>query len=81
MKEVAVFDSRLKQMLINDKKENPNKLVGIIKSEIFYILKNYMDIKSDDIIFDIGIDNNGKYLLSLSAEVSRIYVANYLVWA
>lgn len=79
MKEVAVFDSRLKQMLINDKKENPNKLVGIIKSEIFYILKNYMDIKSDDIIFDIGIDNNGKYLLSLSAEVSRIYVANYLV--
>ena len=61
MKEVAVFDSRLKQMLINDKKENPNKLVGIIKSEIFYILKNYMDIKSDDIIFDIGIDNNGKW--------------------
>ena len=79
MGQLAVIDSRLKQMLINDKKDNPNKIIGLIKSEIFFVLKNYMDIKIDDIQFDIGIDNNGKYLLSLNAEVARIYVANYLV--
>jgi len=78
MKELVVFDNRIKQMLINDKKENPNKLIGILKSEIFYILKNYMDIGSDDIVLDIGIDNNGKYLLSINVESVRLYMANYL---
>jgi len=38
-----------------------------------------MDIKIDDVQFDIGIDNNGKYLISLNADVARIFVANYLV--
>ena len=57
MNQLTAIDSRLKQMLINDKKDNPTKLIGIIKSEIFYVLKNYMDIKIDDIDFNIGIDN------------------------
>lgn len=78
MNNLVLADTRIKQMLINDKKQNPNKLNALIKSEIYYILKNYMDIKIDDMKFDIGIDNNGKYLLSLSVEVPRIYVSNYL---
>ena len=78
MNELALINTRLKNMLINDKKDNPNKIAGLIKSEIYYVLKNYMDIKMEDIDFDIGIDNNGRYLLSLNAEVVRIYVANYL---
>lgn len=78
MKEVAVLDNRLKQILINDKKDNPNKIVGLLKSEFFYVLKNYMDIKMEDLQVDIGIDNNGKYLLTLSCEVQRIYIVNHL---
>lgn len=79
MKEITIVDNRLKQILMNDKKDNPNKIAGLIKSEIFFVLKNYMDVKIDDIQFDIGIDNYGKYVVTFNAEVSRIYVANYLV--
>lgn len=79
MGQIAVVDDRIKQMLINDKKENPNKVVGLLKSEIFYVLKNYMDIRIEDIYFDIGIDNNGKYQITLNAEVARLFVANYLM--
>lgn len=74
-----MLDSRIKQMLINDKKNNPNKIISLLRSEIFYILQNYMDIKIDDVQLDIGIDNNGKYLLNLNVETSRIYITNYLV--
>lgn len=74
-----MLDSRIKQMLINDKKNNPNKIISLLRSEIFYILQNYMDIKIDDVQLDIGIDNDGKYLLNLNVETSRIYITNYLV--
>ncbi len=79
MKDVAMLDSRIKQMLINDKKNNPNKIISLLRSEIFYVLQNYMDIKIDDVQLDIGIDNNGRYLLNLNVETSRIYITNYLV--
>lgn len=79
MNQLSVVNDRLKNMLINDKKDNPNKIVGLLKSEIFYVLKNYMDIDQDDIYFDIGIDNDGSYQLSFNAEVKRIYIANYLL--
>ena len=79
IKEVAIIDNRIKQMLINDKKENPNKIIGLLKSEMFYILKNYMDIKIDDIELNIGVDNDGKYVITFNAEVSRIFLANYLM--
>ena len=78
MQNIALLDNRLKQILINDKKDNPIKIVGLIKSEIFYVLKNYMDIKLEDINLDIGIDNNGKYLITMSCEVARIFIANHL---
>lgn len=74
-----MLDSRIKQMLINDKKNNPNKIISLLRSEIFYVLQNYMDIKIDDVQLDIGIDNNGRYLLNLNVETSRIYITNYLV--
>jgi len=79
MNQISVVNARLKNMLINDKKDNPNKIVGLIKSEIYYVLKNYMDINQDDIFFDIGIDNDGVYQISFNAEVKRIYIANYLL--
>ena len=78
MHQIVATDNRIKQLLINDRKDNPNKLIGLIKSEIFFILKNYMDVKIDDLILDIGIDNNGKYVLNLSCETSRVYMVNHL---
>ena len=76
MEEIVVLDRRVRQLLINDKKDNPNKIINLIKSEMFYILKNYMEINIDDIDLDIGIDNDGKYLISMSCEASRIFTPN-----
>ena len=76
---LALMDNRIKQMLVNDRKENPDKIISLLKSEILYIFKNYMDIKIEDIILDIGIDNNGKYIINLNVEVGRIFLANCLM--
>ena len=79
VREVFAVDNRIKSMMINDKKENPNKIVGLLKSEIFYILKNYMDVKLEDIVLDICIDNNGKYVVSFNVEASRMYLVNHFI--
>lgn len=75
----ALVVDRLKGMLTNDKKENPIKLENVIKSEILYVLKNYMEIKSDDVEFDINVNNDGKYEISLFLKVDRLKLVNYIV--
>lgn len=71
---------RLNNLIKADKKDNPEKLIKLVKSEIVFVLKNYMDIKYDDVKLDIGIDNNGKYLINFSGEVSRIFLVKTLMW-
>lgn len=70
---------RLNNLIKADKKDNPEKLIKLVKSEIVFVLKNYMDIKYDDVKLDIGIDNNGKYLINFSGEVSRIFLVKTLM--
>ena len=65
-------ENRLKQVLFNDKKENPQKIINIIKSEILYILKNYMEIKAEDVDIDIQLDENGNYKLELIGKIQRL---------
>lgn len=77
--ENQIVVTRLKGMLTNDKKENPIKLENVIKSEILYVLKNYMDIKSEDVDFAINVDNDGKYEISLYLKIDRLKLVNYIV--
>lgn len=70
---------RIDNLIKVDKKENPEKIIKLLKSEIVYVFKNYMDINMDDVRLDMGIDNNGKYLINFSCEVSRIFVANTIL--
>ena len=70
---------RLNNLIKADKKDNPEKLIKLVKSKIVFVLKNYMDIKYDDVKLDIGIDNNGKYLINFSGEVSRIFLVKTLM--
>ena len=79
MNYAVAIDNRIKQMLVKDKKINPEKIVKLLKSEIFFSLRNYMEIKVDDINLDIGIDNDGKYIISLNATSNRLYLTNYLM--
>ena len=53
-------EERLKNILCGDKNQNPDKIVKIIKSEIFFILKDYFEIEIDDIKVNVLIENNKK---------------------
>ena len=78
-KEMALIGAdRLKGVLIQDKKENPLKIINILKSEIVYVLQNYMEISNDDLDFDIVVSNEGKYIINFSAKANRLKVANYI---
>lgn len=72
--------TRLNNMIKADKRENPEKLAKLIKSEIMYVLKNYMDINYDDIKLDIGIDNDGRYLLNMTCISNRIFIAQSILY-
>lgn len=65
---------RLKKVLISDKHFNPEKIKEVIKSDILYILKNYTDVKSEDMNFDINVSEDGGYKISVEASAKRLKV-------
>lgn len=75
---VAVGSERLKGVLIQDKKENPNKIMSVLKSEILSVLHAYMEVSSEDLDFDIVVNSEGKFIINFSAKASRLKVSNYI---
>lgn len=67
----VVCEDRLKNILVIDKQIN-NSVISVIKSDILYALKNYMEIKASDLTFDISIDEFGFYDISINAKVRRL---------
>ena len=63
---------RLKKVLISDKHFNPERIKEVIKSDILYILKNYTDVEADDLNFEINVENNGGYKISIDANCTRL---------
>lgn len=74
--ELTVCNERLKSVLINDKKDNPNKILNVLKSDILYVLKNYMEITSDNLDVNISIDGLGVYNITILANVRRLKTLN-----
>lgn len=68
---INVYENRLKNVLVMDKKITPN-MINVIKSEVLYALKNYMEITSSDLNVDIAIDECGFYDVMISAKVRRL---------
>ena len=59
-------ETRLRNMVIKDKKDNPQKINGVLKAELLYVLRNYLDLKEYDFgeegllevaILDMGGEN------------------------
>lgn len=73
---MVIGNERLKSVLIQDKKENPVKIINVLKSEIIYVLQNYMEITGEDMEFDIVVNSEGKYIVNFTAKVCRLKVAN-----
>lgn len=63
---------KLKKVLINDKHQSPTRVNEILKSDVFAVLQNYMDISENDIISKIDLDQNGNYIFRCKAKATRL---------
>jgi len=68
-------ENRLRAMIVGDKKENPMKIERVLKSELIYVLKNYLDVLSEDVDLNICINDDGLYELNLNVVSRNIKVA------
>jgi septum formation topological specificity factor MinE len=71
-------EDRLKNILITDKKQNPQKIENIVKSEVYYIIKNYFELSIDDFNVNIDVDHNNKYVVNINFESNNIKIAHTL---
>ena len=68
-------EERLKNMLVIDKKENPQRIERLVKAEVYHILKNFFDIKSEDFDINIEVNADGQYVCNMSCVSSTIKIA------
>lgn len=61
---------RLKKLLLQDKVNTPDRLTDVLKSDIFAVMKNYMDIRSEDVKVVIDADDKGYHVI-ISARTNR----------
>ena len=69
---ISEVEKRLNQALILEKHFNPEKIRNVIKSDIFCVLKNYGDIESENLHFDIVILDDGSYEVEFKAKLNHI---------
>lgn len=74
--ELMVCNERLRNVLKSDKRDNPNKILNVLKSDILYVLKNYMEITSDDLDVNINVTSAGTYSITILADVNRLKTLN-----
>ena len=72
MREIVTCENRLKNMLIADKKENPAKIERLLKSELFYLLRNFFEINSEDLSVDIAVNSIGRFEFVITGMASGI---------
>ena len=76
MRQIVSCENRLKKMLIADKKENPAKIERVLKSELFYLLRNFFELNSDDLNVDIIVNSFGKFefiINGIATNIKRIH--------
>ncbi|MBE5736527.1 MAG: hypothetical protein E7356_04175 [Clostridiales bacterium] len=78
MKELVKCENRLKNIMLMDKQEVPQRIVRVVKAELLYVLKNYFDVSSENMSVDISLNATGQYVLSMVMESDSIKVVNTL---
>jgi len=64
---------RLGSLVQKDKKTNPNYIIDVIKSDIYYLLNNYFEVDFDTISVNIElIEEKYKILVSALGERQKM---------
>lgn len=61
---------RLRKLLLKDKVSTPDCLKGVIKSDIYTVLTNYMELNPDELEVEIA-EGDGKFCLNITAYTKR----------
>ena len=70
--------SRLDNVIKKDKQINPQYMKEVIKSDVFYVLNNYFEVKFDDIDISIDLTDNNMYTLKINAVGDRMKIMQIL---
>ena len=62
---------RLGTIIQKDKKTNPQYLIDVVKSDLYYLINNYFEVDFDNIAVNISL-NEDKYNISISAIGERL---------
>lgn len=62
--------NRLKKLLMQDKVNTPDRLTDVLKSDVYSVMKNYMELRPDDIKILIDADDKGYHVI-VSARTHR----------
>lgn len=71
-------ENRLKNIMIKDKANNPQKISNVLSSEILYVLKNYLEINDYDLDIDVSIADSGCYHIKIEADCRNIKNVSYI---
>lgn len=68
------IDERLKNMLISDKHFDPKDLLKVLKTDLYELLVNYLEICPQDIVLTMGVDDFGKYDFKMQVKCERLKI-------
>ena len=64
---------RMKTALAMDEMSCAGRIGGVIKSDFFNMLTNYMDVSAESVRISIEPTGDGRYIIRLQAEADRVY--------
>lgn len=70
--------NKLMQVLISEKRFDPQKIDKVLESDFYKVIKNYMDIDREDIHTQLVLEDDGCYVLRCKVRARRIKIFGVL---
>ncbi|MBQ8468581.1 MAG: hypothetical protein IJ542_02365 [Clostridia bacterium] len=72
MKYKDITKNRTKKVLFIDKLENPANFMQTLKLEVYSSFREFMDLKAEDIVMNVSIDECGEYKIEIVVKTKNI---------
>ena len=66
--------NNLMKVLITEKRFDSQKIDKVIASDIFNVVKNYLEIDKEDLKTQLVLDEDGYYVLRCKARAKRVKI-------
>lgn len=76
MLELKKCEERLRNIIVLDKQDTPQKISRLLKSELLYLLRNYFDVCAEDFDLNISVNENGNFFINVNAEARTMKIAH-----